>query len=133
MRPSRQTPPAGATRLILVVHGSRDPRWREPFDRLTAALIGELGAGAVRLACLELIPPTLMEAAGEAARDGVRRLRLLPLFMAGGAHVDRDIPAQAAAVRARFPELVVEVLPTIGDDPRFALLLRDLATEAVRG
>jgi sirohydrochlorin cobaltochelatase len=119
--------------LILLVHGSRDPRWREPFERLAAGLAGDLGAAAVRLAYLELIPPTLMEVAAEAARDGVGRLRLLPLFMAGGTHVDRDIPAQAAAVRERFPNLAVEVLPSIGDDARFIRLLRDLASEAARG
>jgi len=136
MRISGKRPSAahrGVTRLILFVHGSRDPRWREPFERLAAGLMAELGEGAVRVAYLEASPPTLLETAEEAARDGVTRLRLLPLFMAGGLHVDRDIPAQAAAVRRAFPGLTVELLPPIGDDARFIRLLNDLAKEAARG
>lgn len=118
------------TRLVLFVHGSRDPRWREPFERLAADLADDLGPDRVRLVYMEIVGPRLDEAAAEAARDGVTRLRVLPLFMAGGAHVDKDIPEQVAAVRARHPGLAVELLPPIGEDPRFVSLLRRLAREA---
>jgi len=119
-------------RLILYAHGSRDPRWREPFERMADELRAAPGIDNVRLVYMEFVPPTLQDAAAEAASQGVGCLRILPLFLAGGAHVDRDIPEQVAATRKRFPGLRIEVLPPVGEDRRFASLLRTLATEAAR-
>jgi sirohydrochlorin cobaltochelatase len=122
--------PSGADRLILLAHGSHDPRWRAPFERLEADLKGAVGATRVRLAYLEFVGPTLLDVAAEAARDGMTGLRVLPLFLSAGAHVAQDIPVQVAQVRARNPRLEVEVLPPIGEHPRFTALLREVAREA---
>jgi sirohydrochlorin cobaltochelatase len=119
------------TRLVLFAHGSGDSRWRAPFERLRDEVARRLGAERVRLAYMEFAPPTLLDVAAEAVRDQVLGLRLLPLFMAGGGHVDRDIPAQVAGVRQRFPELAVEVLPPVGDHPRFRTLLCEIAAASL--
>jgi sirohydrochlorin cobaltochelatase len=124
------TPPAD-TRLLLFAHGSRDPRWRAPFERLEASLRGALGDRRVRLAYMEFVGPTLLDASADAERDGIRLLRLLPLFLSAGAHVATDIPAQAAEARRRFPNLTVEVLAPIGEDPRFIALMTAAAAEAL--
>jgi sirohydrochlorin cobaltochelatase len=118
------------TRLILFAHGSSDPRWRRPFEELLHEVEQDLGAARVRLAYMEFASPTLLDVAAEAARERVSRLRLLPLFMAAGGHVDRDIPVLLAEVQERHPSLAVEVLPPVGSDPRFRSLLRQLASEA---
>lgn len=124
-------PPAHwPTRLILFAHGSRDPRWRAPFERLEADLETVLGAARVRLAYMEFVGPTLSDCAAEAVRDGVIALRVLPLFLSAGAHVAEDLPAQVAGARARNPGLQIEVLQPIGEHPRFAALLREVAQEA---
>jgi sirohydrochlorin ferrochelatase len=74
---------------------------------------------------MAFVSPTMLEAAADAVRDGIEVFRVLPLFLSAGAHVAQDIPAQTAEVRSRYPKLIVEVLPPIGEDPRFAALLRD--------
>jgi sirohydrochlorin cobaltochelatase len=94
-------------------------------------LRAELGDARVRLAYMEFVGPTLVDAAAEAARDGVGILRVLPLFLSAGAHVATDVPAQADEARARHPNLTVEVLPPIGEDPRFESLMRAAAAEAL--
>jgi len=124
------TSPA-AVRLLLFAHGSRDPRWREPFERLEATLRAELGDERVRLAYMEFVAPTFLDAAAEAERDGMETLRVLPLFLSAGAHVATDIPAQAAEARARHPALAIDVLPPIGEDPRFVELMKSATTEAL--
>ena len=121
---------AGPRALILFAHGSRDPRWAEPFQRLTRQVAAVVAPVPVRLAFMEFVSPTLAEAAAELAAEGTRRIRLLPLFMAGGAHVARDIPRQAAALRTAHPSLEVEVLPPIGEDPRVFALLTEIAAAA---
>jgi len=39
--------------IVLVAHGSRDPEWSRPFERLAAALEKKLPAVAVALCYLE--------------------------------------------------------------------------------
>jgi sirohydrochlorin cobaltochelatase len=116
-------------RLVLLAHGSRDPRWRAPFETFAASLTTDLGDHKVRLAYMEFVAPTLVDTAEEAVRDGIRALKVLPLFMAGGAHVDQDIPAQVAAVKARFPDLELTVLAPIGEHPRMVAVMQDIAKE----
>ena len=119
-----------APRLVLLAHGSQDPRWRAPFEKLLADLAEELGPGRVRLAYLEFSAPSLLHVASEAQTDGVRELRVLPLFLASGAHVATDIPAQAGEAERRFPGVRVTVLHPVGEHPRMLQLLRELALES---
>ncbi len=119
-------------RLVLFAHGSADPRWRAPFERLAADVAAEVGAERVRLAYMESAEPTLAQVAEEAARDGAA-LVVLPLFMASGVHVNRDVEARARAAESAHPGLRVEVLPAVGEDPRLARALREIATEAAAG
>jgi sirohydrochlorin cobaltochelatase len=83
-------------RLVLLTHGSKDPRWQLPFNELTNGLKERVGGDAVRLAFMEFAAPKLSDVAEEAVRDGKRGLLVLPLFLAAGAHLDEDIPAQIA-------------------------------------
>ena len=116
--------------LVLMVHGSRDPRWRAPFEHLLGKLRGELGEERVALAYMEFAAPSLMDVAGRAIRNGITSLRILPLFLAAGAHVDRDIPSQVEGLRAQYGQLHIELLPPVGEDPRFADLLLQIARES---
>lgn len=118
--------------LILFAHGSRDPEWRRPFEELAGGLQRDLGQDRVRLAYMEFAKPDLVEAAAELAHRGIRRIRLLPLFLAGGAHVANDIPQQVGEIMDRFPGLEVEVLSPIGEDRRLVSLMRDIAAESAR-
>lgn len=113
------------TSLVLLAHGSRDPRWREPFERVFLEMRREFGVG-VKLAYMEFTGPTLLAIADECAREGFEKLRILPLFMAAGAHIATDVPEQAQQLRERYPLLEVEILPPIGEDPRMFLLMRDI-------
>ena len=63
------------------------------------------------------------------ASRGVESVRILPLFLAGGGHLSTDLPEQVAAVEKAHPGLKVEVLPPIGEHPRFAELIQTLARE----
>jgi sirohydrochlorin cobaltochelatase len=128
-RPGRSS--GSEARLVLFAHGSGDRRWRDPFEALRVEVARSCGDAAVRLAYMEFAEPTLLDVAAEAARDGIRTLRVLPLFMAGGAHLNRDLPEQVERIRALHPELVVEILPAVGEDARFQALLREIACDAL--
>jgi sirohydrochlorin cobaltochelatase len=121
------------SRVILLPRGNGDPRWRKPFEELLAGLQADLGRNAIGLAYLEASPPSLGEAAAEAAREGIGRLRILPLFLARGEDLERRIATEVREVARLFPGLAIEVLPPIGEDPRMISLLRQAAREAYGG
>ena len=101
-------------RLVVLAHGSTDQRWQLHFSELARDLQERLGSDAVRIAYMEFATPTLAQVAEEAGMDNKRQLLVLPFFLAPGAHLTIDIPAQMAQVRWRFPHLQIELAPPVG-------------------
>ena len=117
-------------RIVLLAHGSPTPGWQTPFLQIAKNLSARLGAEYVRLAYLEFVRPDLAEVANEAVLQKHRTLRVLPVFLGSGKHVNHDIPRRVAEARQRFPELQIELLPSIGEDPRLLALIETLAHES---
>ena len=98
---------------IFFCHGSRNPQWRVPFESLAADYQRRFPEQPVRLAFLEMMSPTLPEVLAELAATGVGSVRVVPLFLAPGAHTTRDLPALVAQARDQWPALQVDVAPTM--------------------
>lgn len=103
-----------STGLILFAHGSRNPAWRKPFDRLLKDITKRGTCHAV-LAFGEFMSPGLVEAAQMLAASGVKKAVIVPLFLGGGLHVRGDLPKLAAAARAASG-IQLRVAKAIGDD-----------------
>jgi sirohydrochlorin cobaltochelatase len=102
--------------LILLAHGARDPRWREPFDGLVERVRAKRPELAVRLAFLELMTPNLLLAAEELIASGCDALLIVPIFFGQGGHVREDVPALVDVLRKRWTGVPVSVSRTAGDD-----------------
>jgi sirohydrochlorin cobaltochelatase len=57
--------------------------------------------------------PTLPEVLAELAGTGTEAIRVVPLFLAPGAHTSRDLPALVGQVVEQWPALRVEIAPTL--------------------
>lgn len=113
--------------VIFFCHGSRDAGWRAPFERIVEDFRRAHPARFARLAFLELMEPRLPEAIDRCAGDGATHLRIVPLFLAPGAHTERDLPALVAEARERWPALQVRIEPTLmASDAVRAAVLRSL-------
>lgn len=108
---SKSTMPA----LILFAHGSRDPRWVEPFLRLQEKLQTRHSA-PVRLAYLELLEPSLLEAAQQAVQQGCQSLCVVPIFLGQGGHVRKDLPDLIAQLQHRYPMVSITCADAAGED-----------------
>jgi len=115
--------------LIIVAHGSHNPSWRASVEKLTESLQVEVGSGKVRLAYMQCTPPTLLDVASDAVRVGVKRIRVLPLFLADEGHVLRDIRPFVDQLGKAFGSLEVDLLPPLGRHPLFKKLLCEIALE----
>lgn len=81
----------------------------------------------VRLAFLQFIEPSLPQALEELAAAGVQQVTIFPLFVAGGGHVDKDIPAIAAEFRGRYGNVDVEILPALGENAEVQALVGQIS------
>ncbi|MBL8397703.1 MAG: CbiX/SirB N-terminal domain-containing protein [Candidatus Accumulibacter sp.] len=103
------------TALILFAHGARDPEWAAPIRRIRA-LLGQRDADLrVELAFFEFMSPTLADCVARLIADGSRRIVVLPLFIASGGHLKRDIPALLADLRQRHPQTEFELAAPVGE------------------
>lgn len=126
--PAASPTPVG---LVLIAHGSPDPDWRRPLERV-ATLLGErLGPDRVALAYLAHAPH-LDDALVELHAAGLRRVVVIAALLSpGGKHVKVDIPDAVAAARARFGDVEIELRGgALGDDDE---VVAALAAASLRG
>jgi sirohydrochlorin cobaltochelatase len=102
--------------IVLFAHGSRDREWARPFEQLAAGVSKQVD-GPVRLAYLELMRPSLDEAIAAIVREGVERIRVVPVFLGAGGHVKDDLPKLVADARAKHAGIAIELEAPIGEQP----------------
>jgi len=100
--------------IVLFAHGSRDPAWSRPFESIASQLSKTF---LVRLAYLELMRPSLVEAVAALAAAGAQSIRVVPLFLGPGGHVKDDLPRLVAAARNGHPHVEITLEKPIGEQP----------------
>lgn len=124
----KSTPPSQG--IILFAHGSRDPLWHRPIEAVAERIRASEPARTVACAYLELSQPDLPTAAADLISQGVQKIRIIPLFLGMGKHAREDLPAIAAALRAKHRQTEFELCAAVGENP---LLLDTLCTIALQG
>ncbi|MDE2343976.1 MAG: CbiX/SirB N-terminal domain-containing protein [Betaproteobacteria bacterium] len=120
---------AGDHAIILFAHGARDPQWAEPFRRIREQVSMMRPELRVELAFLELMTPDLLQCVHDLVRDGVRQMTLVPLFMAQGGHLKKDLPPMVRELEMAHSGLRIHVTPAIGES---APLLSAIASWVVQ-
>jgi sirohydrochlorin cobaltochelatase len=110
--------------LALLVHGSRDPGWLEPFARLRDDVASRTAGVEVGLACLQFCHPTLAEEIDRLASRGAAEIVVVPIFISVRGHVLKDVPGVVEEARERFPGLTIRVSGAIGEQPEFEAAMR---------
>lgn len=105
------------TGLIIVCHGSPLRAANEGFVALVGRIAARLGMGHVLPAFFTLLRPNIPDQIAELASRGVTRIVLMPYFLFQGQHVDVDIPNILALCHEWFPDVTLELLPTLENDP----------------
>ena len=80
------------------------------------------------LAFLELMRPSLPDCAAALYAEGVRSLRVVPVFLGSGGHMKDGLPKLVAEICARFQDLAITVELPIGEQPEvIAAIARAIA------
>ncbi|GHF25436.1 sirohydrochlorin chelatase [Streptomyces mashuensis] len=120
------TPPP----LVLLAHGSRDPRHAATVQALRAGVAGRRPGLRAEVAFLDFNAPRVSAALGALAASGEREAVVLPLLLTRAFHAKTDVPAALRAAAARLPRLTIRTAGVLGPSPLLRAALERRLTEA---
>lgn len=119
-RSSRETialpPPPVDYGVVLLSHGSADPRARLACDLLARRVGHRLGA-FVAQASLDLDRPRLDGAINYLATKNIHDLVVVPMLLTTAYHATHDVPAFARSTQSTYPQARVTMAAPLGADP----------------
>ncbi len=118
--------------IVLVDHGSRRPEANATLEEVAELLRAAAPERLVRIAHMELEPPSLAEAIAACAAEGAAEVTVHPYFLAPGSHSRGDIPRLAALAAEPHDGLRVRVSEPLGADVVLARLVLARVEEAER-
>ncbi len=117
------------TALILFAHGARDPEWANPMRRVQASIRQQVPGLHVELAFLEFMTPTLLDSAEALIASGIDKLVVMPMFIARGGHLKRELPEMIEALRASHPDVEFFLGGAIGENETVIQAMAEAAVE----
>ena len=118
------------TAIILFAHGARDPEWANPLRRIQAVVRERIAEVPVELAFLEVIAPSLPESTARLVAEGARKIVVLPLFIARGGHLKREVPEMLDGLRSTYPDVQFSLGTAIGENEIVVQAMASAALEA---
>lgn len=115
-------------KTILLAHGSSDLNWSRAFEELAALALSRDESST--LAFMELSEPSLEDKVKEAKDEGADKVQVLPLFLAEGRHLRKDVPAMLAEYEQRYG-IKTSLLPPIGKHPKLSEALADIVNDMI--
>ncbi len=116
--------------ILLYGHGARNPEWAKPFHRIRDAIKARDPRALVEPGFLELMRPTFDEGVACLLDQGATRIIVVPIFMAAGSHVRKDLPRLAGDAMDRHPGLVIELAAPVGEVDSVLAAMADYAIAA---
>lgn len=116
-------------RIILLAHGSSDQRWCQTFEKLATPTL-ESVAGS-RIAYMELAEPSLETIISEGKHDGIDTFTIIPLFLAAGRHLRKDVPGMIKELQATH-DVTITLASPIGENPQLGHAIRDVVNQELQ-
>lgn len=110
--------------LLLVAHGTRDPRGAQEMGVLTALLRDRLGVPVAHAWLEDFAEPDVDVAVSALAGSGAQRIVSLPLLTLGAGHAKTDVPTLVAEARATYPAVTITHGRVLGLHPALFALAR---------
>ncbi|MFD8409438.1 MULTISPECIES: sirohydrochlorin chelatase [Streptomyces] len=119
--------------LLVIAHGSRDPRHAATVHALTERVRAERPGLRVETAYLEFNAPSVPRVLERLAAEGADEVVALPLLLTRAFHAKTDIPSVLREARARLPRLRIRQADVLGPSPLLdATLGRRLREAGIR-
>jgi sirohydrochlorin cobaltochelatase len=116
--------------ILLFGHGARNPEWAQPFHRIRDAILTQQPEALVEPGFLELLRPSFDEGVDCLVRQGATEIVVVPIFMAAGSHIKKDLPQMAANAMDRHAGLVIALAAPVGEAGPVRAAMADYALNA---
>jgi sirohydrochlorin cobaltochelatase len=117
--------------LLVVGHGSRDPRGAREFHELVALVRERDPALAVEGGFIELSRPPISECVSRLVGSGARRIAAVPLMLLAAGHAKDDIPATLVREKTSHPGIDFGYGRALGIRPELLELMDERISAAV--
>ncbi|TAG81215.1 MAG: cobalamin biosynthesis protein CbiX [Betaproteobacteria bacterium] len=101
--------------ILFFCHGSRDAQWRIPFEQIHTEFRGMHAGKLSELAFLEFMAPDFEAGVKTLVEQGATTIRVIPLFLAQGAHTRRDLGDLIEKAQLDHASVRFTVAPAIGE------------------
>lgn len=110
---------------LFIAHGSREKQTHEEFEVLIEQIRLEMGSQmSVAGAFLSLGTPSVDEALMAMAQAGIDNIRVIPLFVFSGKHIQNDLPTLTQAFKAQNPHIRIDLMGPMCAWPIFSHWLK---------
>ncbi|MFE4450362.1 sirohydrochlorin chelatase [Streptomyces sp. NPDC056796] len=116
--------------LLVIAHGSRDPRHAATVHALTARVRSLRPGLRVETGFLEFNAPSVPRVLERLAAEGAHDVVALPLLLTRAFHAKSDIPSVLREARARLPRLRIRQAGVLGPSPLLNAALEQRLSEA---
>ncbi|MDD1704283.1 MAG: sirohydrochlorin nickelochelatase [Methanoregula sp.] len=129
----------GKKGMLLVGHGSTMPYNQELVEKTAALIKAQSKDFIVRCGFMNMNKPTIKDSLDEFRKEPIEALVVVPLFLAKGVHIEKDIPGEIGLLEGQkkgsfvLKEKSIPLLyaDPIGSDPLLADLMVKNATKAL--
>jgi sirohydrochlorin cobaltochelatase len=117
--------------LLVVGHGSRDPRGARDFHELVALVKENNPALMAEGGFIELSRPPISECVNRLAEGGARRIAAVPLMLLAAGHAKDDIPATLVREKTRHPDINFQYGRALGIRPELLALMDEKVSAVI--
>jgi len=117
---------SGDPAIILLAHGSSDPRWCETFEKLAGPTLHSVPGS--RIAYMELAEPSIEAVVSEGIANGKRDFTIVPLFLAAGRHLRKDVPGMITELE-KTHGVTISLAAPIGENPQLGDAICDVVRQ----
>jgi sirohydrochlorin cobaltochelatase len=117
--------------LMIVGHGSRDPRGAREFHALVALVRRRNPSLTVEGGFIELSRPPISECVDRLAESGARNVAAVPLMLLAAGHAKDDIPATLVREKMGHPEMSFSYGRALGIRPELLELVDERISAVV--
>jgi sirohydrochlorin cobaltochelatase len=121
----------GNPALLIVGHGSRDPKGAEEFHELVALLRVRIPGLPIEGGFIELSRPPISECVERLVEDGAREISAVPLMLLAAGHAKDDIPATLVREKISNPEVNFHYGRDLGIRPELLKLVDERISAVV--
>ncbi|HWS80666.1 MAG TPA: sirohydrochlorin chelatase [Rubrobacter sp.] len=120
-----------APALLIIGHGSRDPRGAKEFHELVDLVRRRNPSLTVEGGFIELSRPPISECVDQLAERGARNVAAVPLMLLAAGHAKDDIPATLVREKMGHPEMSFSYGRALGIRPELLELMEERISAVV--